>query len=379
MKRILYVSTVSSTINSFLVPHIKALIQNGNLVDCAANLDYELNIDIDKDLHDIGVRFFQLSFSRSPFDTENIKAFKKLIKIQEENKYDIVHLHTPIASAYGRLLKLKFPNLRIIYTAHGFHFFKGAPLINWIVYYPIEKFMARYTDDIITMNSEDYERAKRLNFKNVYKLNGVGVDLEKYTLNNFDKNYIRKKLGLKETDFVILMIAEVNKNKNHKQMIDAIEILKNKGIKNIKVICAGDGDIFDKTCSYIKEKKLENNIKMLGFRTDVNELIVACDIGILMSYREGLPRNIMELMACGKPIIGTNIRGIRDLVENEVNGYLVRLSDISDTANAIERLYLDRKIYKIMSGNCKVKIKNFSIEKVLRDLSNINNLEREEL
>lgn len=371
MKKILYVSTVSSTINSFLVPHIKALVDRGDLVDCAANLDYELNIDIDKELHDIGVRFFELSFSRNPFTIGNINAFKRLIKIQEENKYDIVHLHTPIASAYGRLLKIKFPNLRIIYTAHGFHFYKGASLINWAIYYPIEKFMARFTDDIITMNFEDYKIAKTFKFKNVHKLNGVGIDLKKYNLNNFDKNEVRAELGLKDDDFVILMIAEVNKNKNHKQMIDAIEILRNKGIENIKVICAGDGVIFNEVCNYIKEKKLIDNIRMLGFRNDVNKLIVACDIGILMSYREGLPRNVMELMACGKPVIGTNIRGIRDLIKNDVNGYLVRVNDIQDTSNKIERVYMYNNEVKNMSLKSIEYIKEYSINKVIDSLKKV--------
>lgn len=170
------------------------------------------------------------------------------------------------------------------------------------------------------------------------------------------------------------MIAEVNKNKNHKQMIDAIEILKNKGLENIKVICAGDGVIFNKVCNYIKEKKLQDNIKMLGFRNDINELISSCDIGILMSYREGLPRNIMEFMACGKPVIGTNIRGIRDLVEDKVNGYLVGVNDIKNTAEAIEKLYLNKEINNKMSINAKIKINEYSIDKVLKEYKEYINI-----
>lgn len=367
MKKILYITTVSRTINAFLVPHIRMLRQQGHMVDCACCIDKP----IDECLIEHGVKVFNIPFSRNPLNPGNAKAFKKLVEIQKANNYDIVHVHTPVASVYGRLLKVKFPKLKTIYTVHGFHFHKGAPVLNWLIYYPIEKIMAKFTDTMITMNSEDYERAKTFKVKETYKVNGVGVDLSKYSLENFDRSEIRAKLDLKDDDFVILMIAEVNKNKNHKQMIDAIEILKNKGIENIKVICAGDGVIFDEVSIYIKEKNLQNNIKMLGFRTDINELIVACDIGILMSYREGLPRNIMELMACGKPVIGTDIRGIRDLVEDSINGYLVNVGDIEDTADKIEHIYINEHILKDMTYSSTKVIKKYSIDKVVNQLEMI--------
>ena len=228
--------------------------------------------------------------------------------------------------------------------------------------------MAKFTDTIITINSEDFERAKKFNIKNTYKVNGVGVDLNKYNLDNFDRKVIRQSLNLKDDDFVILMIAEVNKNKNHKQMIDAIEILKNKGIDNIKVLCAGDGVIFDEVKQYIEDKNLQENIHMLGFRTDINELISACDIGILMSYREGLPRNIMELMACRKPVIGTDIRGIRDLIQDGVNGYLVQVGDSESTADSIEKIYMNKKLLDDMSNNAYESIQIYCVDKVVDQL-----------
>ena len=367
MKKILYITTVSRTINAFLVPHIEMLLDKGYVVDCACSIDKQ----VDQSLVDKGCNIFDIPFTRNPLHPSNMKAFKKLVEIQKENQYDIVHVHTPVAGVYGRLLKLKFPKLKTIYTAHGFHFCKGAPLLNWLIYYPIERIMAKFTDTIITMNSEDFERAKTFKIKNTYKVNGVGVDLDKYNLDNFDRNEIRKKLNLKEDDFVILMIAEVNKNKNHKQMIDAIEILKNKGIDNIKVLCAGDGVIFDEIKQYIEGKNLQENIHMLGFRTDINELIVSCDIGILMSYREGLPRNIMELMACKKPVIGTNIRGIRDLVQPDINGYIVEVSDLEDTAKKIERLYKNKELLNKVSNNSYKSIQKFSINNVVNQLQEI--------
>ena len=178
MKKILYVTTVSRTINAFLIPHIERLIEEGYKVDCACSIDKK----VDKSIVDKGCNIFDIPFSRNPLDIKNVKAFKTLVKLQEENQYDIVHVHTPVAGVYGRLLKLKFPNLKTIYTVHGFHFYKGAPFINWIIYYPIEKFMAKLTDTMITINSEDYNESKSFKTKDIRKINGFGVDLSKYKL-----------------------------------------------------------------------------------------------------------------------------------------------------------------------------------------------------
>ncbi len=155
MKKILYVTTVSRTINAFLIPHINMLLDKGYTVDCACSIDKEVDVElINKDIN-----IYNIPFSRNPLHPKNYKAFKELIKIQEKNNYDIIHVHTPVASVYGRLLKLKFPNIKTIYTVHGFHFHKGAPFINWAIYYPIEKIMSKFTDEIITINKEDYEMA----------------------------------------------------------------------------------------------------------------------------------------------------------------------------------------------------------------------------
>lgn len=366
MKKILYITTISDTIDSFLVPHITYLINKGYKVDCAASEQIKFSDELVKN----GVEFFNIPFSRNPLDINNIKAFIKLIKIQRDNKYDIVHVHTPIASVYGRLLKLKFPNLKTIYTAHGFHFYKGAPKKNWIIYYPIEKIMSKLTDTIITMNEEDYEQALKFNIKNTYKINGVGIDLSHYNPKLYNKNEVRKELGLRDNDFVIVMIAEVNKNKNHIQMIKAVEILKKKGIE-VKVICAGKGPLLEYIKEEIKKRDLEENVFMLGFRNDIPKLITACDIGMLLSYREGLPRNIMELMAYGKPVIGTNIRGVRDLIEDNINGNLVEINDYEETSKKIETLYKDKELVKRLSIDTYNKIEKYDIKYVKKSIVNI--------
>lgn len=364
MKKILYVTTVSRTINAFLIPHIEMLIENKYEVNCACYIDRE----IDKRIIKKGVKIYNIPFSRNPLSLDNLKAFNELIKIQEENQYDMIHVHTPIASIYGRLLKLKFKNLKTIYTSHGYHFFKNGPKMGWILYYPIEKLMAKLTDVTININKEDFEiTKKKLKPKKAYLINGVGLNINEYSLlSEGERNKKRRVLGLKDDDFVVIMIAELNGNKNQMQLVRAIELLKNK-YQNIKCLIVGEGKKLQFLKKEVKKRSLEKNIVFLGFRKDVNELINASDIGVLFSYREGLPRNLMEIMANGKRIVATNIRGNRDIVCNKFIGALVEVNDYEATAKAIEKFYLTsankNKILK--------EVESYSILNILTELSSI--------
>ena len=364
MKKVLYVTTVSRTINAFLIPHINMLLDNGYEVHCACSIDKP----VDKELQRRGVKIFEVPFSRNPLGIRNIKAFIKLEELQRINDYDIVHVHTPIAAIYGRLLKLNFPSLRIIYTAHGYHFLKGGSKLGWIIYYPIEKIMAKFTDVTININKEDYEITKeKLKHKKCYLLNGVGLDLDKYKkLSSKEIQEKREEFGIKDKDFVVLMIAEINKNKNHIQLINAMDILKDK-YPNIKVLCIGDGTLKESLEKQIILRNLQNNIFMLGYRLDVNKLINISDIGILLSHREGLPRNIMEFMACGRNVIATDIRGCRDIVCNYNVGTLVKVGDYEETARAIEKYYiLNNKSFEVSE-----EIKKYDIETINSELLKI--------
>lgn len=364
MKKVLYVTTVSRTINAFLIPHINMLLDNGYEVHCACSIDKP----VDKELQRRGVKIFEVPFSRNPLGIGNIKAFIKLEELQRINDYDIVHVHTPIAAIYGRLLKLNFPSLRIIYTAHGYHFLKGGSKLGWILYYPIEKIMAKFTDVTININKEDYEITnEKLKHKKCYLLNGVGLDLDKYKkLSSKEIQEKRKEFGIKDKDFVVLMIAEINKNKNHIQLINAMDILKDK-YPNIKVLCIGDGTLKESLEKQIILRNLQNNIFMLGYRLDVNKLINISDIGILLSRREGLPRNIMEFMACGRKVIATDIRGCRDLICDETIGTLVNVDDYESTAKAIEKYYiLNDKSFEVSE-----EIRKYDIESINSELLKI--------
>lgn len=361
MKKVLYITTVSRTVNAFLVPHIEMLLENGYKVDIACSIDKEVN----KGLLEKGVNIYEVPFMRSPLSIGNFKAFKKLIKIQKENNYDIVHVHTPVASIFGRALKIKFPKLKTIYTAHGYHFLKGGSKLGWILYYPIEKVMAKFTDVTININSEDYEITKnKLKPKKCYFINGVGLDLNSYkSLSLEEKERKKKELNIKDDDFVVIMIAELNENKNQIQLIKAVEVLKDK-YPNIKAIFVGEGNKLDELKEEAKNRGISDRVLFLGFRNDVNELINISDIGVLLSYREGLPRNIMELMANGRKVIATNIRGCRDLVCNDNVGTLVEVGDYEGTAKAIEKYYLLKdKEFKVCD-----EIRKYDVESVNKEL-----------
>lgn len=364
MKKILYVTTVSRTINAFLIPHIEMLIKEGYEVDCACSIDKPL----DESLTSKGVKLHEVPFTRMPLSTKNLKAFRQLIKIQRHNKYDIVHVHTPVAAIYGRLLKLFFPKIKTIYTAHGYHFFKGAPKKNWIMFYSIEKIMAKFTDVTININEEDFQVTKeKLKPKSCTLINGVGIDMKEYSLkNNETRQEKRESLSFDNDDFVILMIAELNGNKNHEQLIKAMIILKNRYPK-IKALCVGEGDNEEKLKAEIKEKGLEHNIKLLGFREDIKELISASDMGMLLSQREGLPRSIMELMAEGRKVVGTDIRGIRDLISSKNVGKLVKINDFEGTARAIRKYYLSGRERFIVPK----ELQKYEVNNVLKELRKV--------
>ena len=369
MKKILYVTTVSSTINAFLVPHIKYLIEQGYKVDVATNITDE----VDKYLIDIGVKVFKVDFQRTPISLKNSRAYKQIREIQKNEKYDMVHVHTPVASFVTRYALRKEKNLKIIYTCHGFHFYKGGSILNWMLFYPIEYLAARWTDKLITINSEDLEVAKKFKLRNngsVSKIHGVGIEKEKYVVENFDKSEYRKKINLENEDFVILVLAELNKNKNHIQLIKAMSKLKDK-YPNIKALFAGVGPLEEEIKSQIKNYGLENNIQLLGWRNDVKELINSCDVVGLFSKREGLGKCLLEGMICGKAVIATNTRGPKELIVNDENGFLFEIDEHEETIKSIEKIYKDKSLKAKFEYNGKKKADRYLLENVLCQLDEI--------
>ena len=380
MKKALIIASVPSMIEQFNMNNIKILQELGYQVDVATNFENggtiskERTAEFKKELANINVKCYNIPFARNPFSKSNIKAYKEIKKIvQEDNNYNIIHMHSPIGGVCGRLACRKLPrtDLKIIYTAHGFHFYKGAPLLNWIIYYPIEKWLSKYTDCLITINKEDYELAKKkFKAKRVELVNGVGVDENKFNfeMSKDDKHQLRKSLGLKDDDFVLIQVGELNKNKNQ---IMAIETMKDlvKKYSNIHLLIVGIGGLEDFYKQKVKEYNLSKNIHLLGYRKDVPKLLKISDMLLSLSYREGLPVNVIEGLMAGLPAIVTDCRGSRDLVEDGVNGYVIKNQDM--LINKIREI----KDKNELKGKDITKLGEKNINKEMKKLyDNITNL-----
>lgn len=364
--KILYVTTVSMTMG-FFPEHIKMLMGEGHSVEIVTNCEQPLP-EIYKTL---GCKSYDIRFSRSPFNKDNLTAYKQLKALVEKEHYDIVHCHTPNAAMVTRLAcrKVRKQGTKVFYTAHGFHFFKGAPLKNWLMYYPVEKFCARYTDVLITINHEDFELAKKkMHAKKVCYVPGVGIDLSKIQNVQCDRNEVRKSMGVPEDCFLLLSIGELNVNKNHQVVVKALARLNNK---NVHYAIAGLGDQKDNLLNLAKELGVENQFHLLGYRTDALQLYKAADVFVFPSFREGLSVSMMEAMASGMPIVCTKIRGNVDLVENEVGGYHFEPTNDFALAMKLEMLIKDEVKRSEMSAANVEAIKIFSLENVLENMKEI--------
>lgn len=357
--RILYVTTVSDTVNTILVPHMEMLLDEGHVVDLACNLVKELN----PILQQRGCEIFNIEFQRTPFAKKNYLAYKKLSDILMKGDYDIVHVHTPVAAAYTRLACKKIKSTKVIYTAHGFHFYKGAPIQNWLLYFPAEKWLSRYTDVLITINHEDHGRAnKSFKAKRTEYVSGVGIDIEKFSTVSIDKPAKRIELGLPEKAFVVLSFGELNRNKNHETVIRAIAKLKNP---NIYYLICGSGPLEQYLRDLSKELEVEEQVILLGFRHDIPEICKAGDVFALPSYREGLPLSIMEAMTTGLPIVCSEIRGNKELIENEKGGYLVKRNNIDEYTHYLRTLMNDPVKRKKFGDFNREKVQGYSADQVL--------------
>lgn len=366
--RILYVTTVSSTMNAFLIPHIKMLVDKSHQVDVAFNLTRPLKNELEKLITNV----HQLEFSRFPIRNNYLKLVKDMKAVVVEGEYDIVHTHTPIASLVVRLACRNLKNVKVIYTAHGFHFFEGAPKKNWSLFYPIEKFLSKYTDVLITMNEEDYQLAsKKLYANRIAKVNGVGIDLSKFnTISSVKKNIKKSSYGFKKDDFILIYVAELSYRKNQEDLIKAISNL-NTTIPNIKLLLIGEGPSAEKHEKLVSKLELAEHVKLLGYRTDIPSLMSISDVIVSTSRQEGLPVNIMEGMASGLPAVVTNSRGNRDLIENNLNGFVVELHDVQTFSNKIQDLHNDKELRKRFSEHSLKKIHSYSIENVLEEMKEI--------
>lgn len=366
--RILYVTTISLTINSFFKPHIRMLVEQGHQVDIACN---DRDLPLDPLYAELGCRAHKIDFSRSPLSPDNVKAYGQLKALAEQEKYDIVHCHTPNASVITRLVcrKLRKQGLRVFYTAHGFHFYKGAPLLNWMVFYPVEKLCSRWTDKLITINKEDFELAKtKFKAKAVCYVPGVGIDLSRFQNVDVDRAAKRREIGVPEDAFLLLSVGELNENKNHQVILRAMAQLKDE---KVHYAIAGVGEKKDELTKLAADLGVGSRLHLLGYRKDVAELNHAADVFCFPSLREGLGLAAVEAMACGTPVIAADNRGTRSFIVDGENGFLCKADDVDGFAVAISTIY-DSETDKVKIGEtAKQNVSVFGEQFVLSEMKNI--------
>lgn len=369
-KKVLITATVQSHICQFHKPLVAMLHQKGYEVHAAARNNLAEKNGLSIDFVD---KVYDVPFSRSPASKSNIKAYEELKKIIAENDYDIIHCNTPMGGVVTRLAArgLRKSGTKVIYTAHGFHFYKGAPLKNWLFYYPVEWLCSWFTDCIITINTEDYQTAlKHFHSNSVSYIHGVGVDSKRYNT-ALDKNDdIRDELGYKKDDVIVLCTGELNKNKNQRTVIEALAKIKDK---NVKLILAGNGAEESNLREQISRLDLSDRARLVGYRTDLERFVKSSDIVVSMSRREGLGLNIIEAMMCGKPIVAAENRGHRDLINSGKGGFLVGANDSDALADRIKVL-CDNKALCSEMGNYNLGAAGpFSMENIAGELQKIYN------
>ena len=371
MKKALVVCHMGRHYRKFGHYDIKLLQKLDYEVHFAANFD----LDIDK-VEDNTIVKYQINFNRFPFSFKNYTAYKQLKKVILDNDYDIIHCQSPVGGVLTRLIAIKNRKKmkRIIYTAHGFHFYKGSSIINWLLFYPIEKLLAKYTDTLITINKEDYQLAQKKfskRCKDIQYMPGIGIDIEKYKFNSNDCKLIelKRSIGLDDNDFVLIYVARLEKNKNQMFLIKCMKKLE-KNNKKIHLLLVGQDGLSGSYNKYVKKNQI-HNIHFLGFRNDIVNLLKISDLAVSASFREGLPLNIMEAMASGLPVIALKCRGVNDLIINNKNGFIIK-----DENEFISKVFLLKDnivLYNKMKQNNINDIVNYDITNTENKFTNILN------
>jgi len=362
-KKVLFVATVDSHIELFHLPYLKMFKDKGYEVHVATNTDKKIQYCDKK---------HKISIERNPFKLNNLKAIRELKKNVNAEKFDIIHCHTPMGGVVARLAakKARKHGTRMIYTAHGFHFFKGAPLKNWLLFYPVEKYLAKYTDTLITINTEDFERAKKKfgkRCKDIHMIDGIGVDFSRFDkkMSNLERKKKRAELGIKNTDFVIIYAAEVSKRKRQIWLLDR---LKNylKSNKTVHVILVGKDSLSGLCHEYVKMNGLGDQVHILGFRKDIVELYKISDMSISAASQEGLGLNMVEALYCGLPVIMSDNRGHREISAQKIEGIV-----LLDDNFRKESVKFIEKIRNNANKQYASDVRRFALENVVKEMEAI--------
>lgn len=368
--KVLLTATVQSHICQFHKPLVEVLHSHGYEVHVAARNNLAEKNGLKLDFVD---KVYDVPFARSPKSKDNLRAYKELKKIIEKEHYEIIHCNTPMGGVVTRLAatKARKNETKVYYTAHGFHFYKGAPKKNWLMYYPVEKIFAKYyTDKLITIANSDKEMALNHNFgTQVFRIHSVGINNDKYFVRTDEQIQAkREEEGYLQDEFICICTGELNENKNQKRLIEMLpKILVH--IPNFKLLLAGNGPERENLINLAKELNVEKYIRFLGYRIDLENYVAIADVAISVSIREGLGINLIEAMACGKPVIGSDNRGHREFIRNGENGFIVK-SD-TEIVKYITTLFQNKKLRLKLGKAAEETAKLYSAHCVMKELEKI--------
>lgn len=359
MKKILLTCTDLMAIQ-FMVPHIRYLAENGFCVELACSIVGDRYEDLKKAVGDVA-KINIVRLVRSPFSPVNLKGYKDMRKLLSENEYDVIWTNEPVMGVVTRLAArtARKKGTTVLYMAHGFHFFKGAPLSNWLIWAPIEYIMSRFNDVLVTINWEDYNRAKKyMKTPEIIHIDGIGVDFSSRECACLREEK-RAQLGIAEDDILVLSVGELQNRKNHKVIIEAISKLNNK---NIKYIICGQGILENHLKKLISSLNLDEQVFLLGYRQDIPEIMLASDIYAHPSKREGLGLASLEAMAFALPLITSDTQGIPDYVENGVTGYMCDPGDVNAYAENMQKLVSDKALREKIAQTNTVQVQKYRVE-----------------
>lgn len=378
-KRALMYASVASMIQQFNMENIRLLLQSGYEVDVVCNMEQGSTITPEKiaamreELEAMGVQVTHVPIPRKiSAIREIIDSFRKSRSIMAQREYDLIHCHSPIGGVLCRLANRfsgRYGKAKMIYTAHGFHFFKGAPLVNWLIFYPLEWLCSWFTDVLITINQEDHELARRkMKARQVTYVPGIGVDLNKFRPDASALEPLRRELGLEPGQIVLLSIGELSTRKNHEVVFRALAQLPHS---NYQYLICGLGSLKEYLEQLAVELGLTERVQFLGYRNDIPQILNIADFYLFPSLQEGLPVALMEAMAAGKAVACSRIRGNTDLIDDGQGGFLVASDDAAGFADAIRKIMAEPEIREQMKRYNLKKIQNYSIEAVSNQMAEL--------
>lgn len=368
-KQILILTTTRDFLGKFETGNVRILKRMGYTVHYAANMSEQDDLYDREEIEKLGIESHHIDIERSPFMIRNNrKAFLQLIELVRKYGISLIHCHTPVGGLLGRLAGRYFgkDRLKVIYTAHGFHFYKGAPWLNNSIYYQVERFLARYTDILVVINSEDYASAGKFRLRKggaVYRIPGVGLDTERFHIfSEEEKKRGREALDIGAETLFLLSVGEINENKNHEIILRALALMKRRGqdISGIQYVICGDGFFRGRREKQIQSMGLDENVKIYGYRKDIPDILGCANALVFPSKREGLGMAALESLAMGIPVIAADNRGTREYMKDGVNGYICKSGDVEDYIRGIQNIRdMDVEKRRKMQIKCRETVERF--------------------